>query len=174
MIAQKSSSQCLKISQNVAFEKFSILAFFINFCFITLNCDLSGNTFLAIEWDFFCDFWTLWSLTFFIWNNLSSLNDMLCSSLWQWKPMMHFDVSGYIQWRHSMPHKDQKRNSKDTFGPQCMKMTQNVAFFLAFFVLLKSDLSGNTVWRQASGFQKKKWHFWRFWVTFVQSLRLQC
>ena len=64
MIAQKSSSQCLKISQNVAFEKFSILAFFINFCFITLNCDLSGNTFLAIEWDFFCDFWTLWSLTF--------------------------------------------------------------------------------------------------------------
>ena len=69
--------------------------------------------------------------------------------------MMHFDVSGYIQWRHSMPHKDQKRNSKDTFGPQCMKMTQNVAFFLAFFVLLKSDLSGNTVWRQASGFQKK-------------------
>ena len=43
---------------------------------------------------------------------------------------------------------------------QCLKMTQNVAFeFFNFdtfrhFLSPKSDLSGNTVWPQASVFQK--------------------
>ena len=51
-----------------------------------------------------------------------------------------------------------------------MKITQNVAFkFLNFgistnFCPFKTDLSGNTVWPQASGFQKlaKMHHFWHF------------
>ena len=58
----------------------------------------------------------------------------------------------------------------------CLKITQNVAFeFLNFGI--KSDLSGNTVWPQASDFQKlaKMYHFvhsklkrsslcwWLFW-----------
>ena len=52
----------------------------------------------------------------------------------------------------------------------CLKITQNVAFefwILAFFTNIcpiKIDLSGNTVWPQASGFQKlaKMDHFWHF------------
>ena len=52
----------------------------------------------------------------------------------------------------------------------CLKITQNVAFeflILAFstnFCPIKTDLSGNTVWPQASGFQKlaKMDHFWPF------------
>ena len=52
----------------------------------------------------------------------------------------------------------------------CLKITKNVAFkFLNFgistnFCLIKTDLSGNTVWPQASGFQKlaKMDHFWHF------------
>ena len=51
---------------------------------------------------------------------------------------------------------------------QCLKITQNVSFEfsnLAFFTKfwpIKSDLSGNTVWPWASGFQKfaKMDHFW--------------
>ena len=53
---------------------------------------------------------------------------------------------------------------------QCLKITQNLAFgflILAFstnFCPTKSSLSGNTVWPQASGFQKLAnidnfWHF---------------
>ena len=36
---------------------------------------------------------------------------------------------------------------------------------------IKTDLSGNTVWPQASGFQKlvKMDHFWHLWLTFVHS-----
>ena len=52
----------------------------------------------------------------------------------------------------------------------CLKITQNVVFdfrILAFstnFCPIKTDMSGNTVWLQASGFQKlarmdKFWHF---------------
>ena len=39
------------------------------------------------------------------------------------------------------------------------------------FCPIKSDLSGNTVWPHASGFQKlaKMDHFWHFWWTFVHS-----
>ena len=52
----------------------------------------------------------------------------------------------------------------------CLKITQNVAFdflMLAFstnFCIIKSDLSGNAVWQQASDFQKlaKRDHFWHF------------
>ena len=53
----------------------------------------------------------------------------------------------------------------------CLKITQNVAFeFLTFwhfppiFVLFKTELSGNSVWPQALGFQKlaKMDHFWHF------------
>ena len=50
----------------------------------------------------------------------------------------------------------------------CLKITQNVAFLiLAFstnFCPIKTDLSGNTVCPQASGFQKfaKIDHFWHF------------
>ena len=54
--------------------------------------------------------------------------------------------------------------------------------FFANFCPLKTDLSGNTVWPQASGFQKlaKIDHFWHFSLTFVHSkrkrssLRSQC
>ena len=53
---------------------------------------------------------------------------------------------------------------------QCLKIIQNVAFeFFNFgistnFWPIKTDLSGNTVWPQASGFQKlaKMDHFWHF------------
>ena len=49
---------------------------------------------------------------------------------------------------------------------QCLKIAQNVAI-LAFstnFCPIKTDLSGNTVWPQASGFLKlaKMDHFWPF------------
>ena len=49
-----------------------------------------------------------------------------------------------------------------------LKITQNVAFefwhFPPIFCPIKTDLSGNTVWPQASGFQKfaKMDHFWHF------------
>ena len=54
--------------------------------------------------------------------------------------------------------------------------------FSTNFCSIKSDLSGNTVWPQASGFEKlvKMNHFWHFWSTFFHSkckrssLRLQC
>ena len=59
---------------------------------------------------------------------------------------------------------------------QCWKITQNVAY--KFFNLgisinfcpIKSDLSGNTVWPQASGFQKltKIDHFLAFLMNFCQ------
>ena len=57
------------------------------------------------------------------------------------------------------------------------KITQNVAFeFLNFGILYQflsyyTDLSGNTVWPQASDFQKlvKMDQFWHFWLTFVHS-----
>ena len=47
-------------------------------------------------------------------------------------------------------------------------------WILAFstnFCPIQSDLSGNIVWPQASGFQKlaKIGHFWHFWLTFVHS-----
>ena len=53
---------------------------------------------------------------------------------------------------------------------QCLKITQNVAFELINFGIfhqflsIKTDLSGNTVWPQASGFQKlaKLDHFGHF------------
>ena len=43
--------------------------------------------------------------------------------------------------------------------------------FFTNFCPIKIDLSGNTVWPQASGFQKlaKMNHFWHFWWTFVHS-----
>ena len=54
--------------------------------------------------------------------------------------------------------------------------------FSTNFCPIKTDLSGNTVWPQASGFEKlaKMNHFWHFWLTFVyskckrNSLRSQC
>ena len=54
--------------------------------------------------------------------------------------------------------------------------------FSANFCPIKTDLSGNTVWPQASGFQKlnKMDHFWHFELTFVHSkckrssIRSQC
>ena len=59
-------AQCLKITQNVAFKRFSILPFSTNFCLIKI--DLSGNTFwpqapafkeLAKQnWLFFAFEWT--------------------------------------------------------------------------------------------------------------------
>ena len=49
---------------------------------------------------------------------------------------------------------------------QCFKITQNVAHlnFPGFDLPIKNDLSGNIVWRQASGFQKfaKNGPFWAF------------
>ena len=58
-------------------------------------------------------------------------------------------------------------------------------WILAFstnFCRIKTELSGNTVWPQAPGFQKlaKMCHLWHFWLTFVHSkckrssLRSQC
>ena len=57
-----------------------------------------------------------------------------------------------------------------------------ILVFSANFCPSKSDLSGNTVWPQASGFPKltKIDHIWHFWLTFVyskckrSSLRSQC
>ena len=63
-----------------------------------------------------------------------------------------------------------------------LKMSHlNFDIFRQFFPI-KTDLSGNTVWPQASGFQKlaKMDHFWHFELTFVHSkckrssLRSQC
>ena len=63
---------------------------------------------------------------------------------------------------------------------------ENVAFliltFSTDFCPIKTDLPGNTVWPQSSGFQKltKIDHFQHFWLTYVHSkckhssLRLQC
>ena len=56
----------------------------------------------------------------------------------------------------------------------CLKITQTVAFeflILAFstnFCHIKTDLSGNTVWPQALGFQKlaKMDHFLAFLINF--------
>ena len=74
-------------------------------------------------------------------------------------------------------------------GSHCLKITQIIAFefflFFAFstnFCPIKTDMSGNTVWPQASGFQKlaKMDHFGHFPLTFVHSkwkrssLRSQC
>ena len=71
-------------------------------------------------------------------------------------------------------------------GAHCLKITQNVLFWiLAFstnFCPIKTDLPGNSVWPQASDFQKlaKMDDFWYFWLTFVysrwkrSSLRSQC
>ena len=53
-------------------------------------------------------------------------------------------------------------------SPHCLKITQNVAFessaFLTNFCPIKTGLSGNTVWPQASGFQKlaKMDNLWDF------------
>ena len=52
----------------------------------------------------------------------------------------------------------------------CLKITQNVAFdifnfgIFHHFLSVKTDLSGNTVWPQASAFKKldKMDHFWHF------------
>ena len=43
--------------------------------------------------------------------------------------------------------------------------------FSTNFCRIKTDLSGNTVWPQASAFQKlaKMDQFWHFWLTFVES-----
>ena len=57
---------------------------------------------------------------------------------------------------------------------QCLKITQNVAFeFSTNFLSIKTDLSGNTVRPQTSGFQKlaKMDHFGDFALTFVHSKR---
>ena len=53
-----------------------------------------------------------------------------------------------------------------------LKMSHLNCWILAFstnFCPIKSDLSGNTVWQQASDFQKLAImdHFWHFWFTFV-------
>ena len=70
----------------------------------------------------------------------------------------------------------------------CFKITQNVAFAFWHFGIftnfcpIKIEVSGYTVWPQASGFQKlaKMDHFWHFKLTFVyskckrSSLRSQC
>ena len=62
------------------------------------------------------------------------------------------------------------RVSQQVLNIHSLKITQNVTFeflILAFsinFCPIKTDLSGNTVWPQASGFQKlaKMDHFWHF------------
>ena len=64
----------------------------------------------------------------------------------------------------------------------CLKITQNVVLEFLNFGIFQIDLSGNTVWPQASGFQKlaKIDHFGILKLTFVHSkckrssLRSQC
>ena len=94
-------------------------------------------------------------------------------------------VQTFLLWR--MWRKCQQVSWLSTTA-RCLKFTQNVPFeFLNFgtfhqFCLIKTDLSGNTIWPQASGFQKlaKMDHFWHFQLTFVHSkckrssLRSQC
>ena len=67
-----------------------------------------------------------------------------------------------------------KKNSREIAGinavypiSHCLKITQKVAYELFefwYFPLIKTDLSGNTVWSQALCFQKlfKIDHFWHF------------
>ena len=68
-----------------------------------------------------------------------------------------------------------KINWNAIHNPHCLKATQNVTFqffnFPPIFVLFRIDLPGNTVWPQASAFQKlaKMDQFWHFWLTFVES-----
>ena len=69
-----------------------------------------------------------------------------------------------------------------TLFENCSKCRIWILAFSTNFCPIKTDLSGNTVWPQASGFQKlaKMDHFWHFKLTFVHSkckrssLRSQC
>ena len=95
--------------------------------------------------------------------------------------------SGFLfahwKFKHMAGKTKQWRVSKILKGAaHCLKITQNVALaFSTSFCPIKTDLSGNTVWPQASGFQKlaKMDHFWHFYLTLVHSkcncssLRLQ-
>ena len=64
---------------------------------------------------------------------------------------------------------------------QCRILNLRILAFFTNFCLIKSDLSGNTVWPQASGFRKLA-KLTNFWLTFVHSnskckrcsLRSQC
>ena len=94
------------------------------------------------------------------------------------------NVSRQVQWKtllklvkkfksERIHEKSQWKVTKKSYT-FCLKIIKNVAFLVLKFGIftnfcpIKSDLSGNTVWPQASGFQKlvKTDHFW--W-TFVHS-----
>ena len=53
------NSQCLKITQNVAFEFLPSLAFLMHFCPLTSNVNIARFA-RIVACDFFCDFQTLW------------------------------------------------------------------------------------------------------------------
>ena len=71
--------------------------------------------------------------------------------------------------------------SEEVFSPSKVKRLSHIVWklltmshlnfwilaFCTIFCPIKTDLSGNTVWPQASGFQKlaKMEHFWHFWLT---------
>ena len=87
-------------------------------------------------------------------------------------------------WRRRIHCKKTVRKFKHIVW-KLLKMSHYTFWVLAFFTnfcSIESDLSGNTVWPQASGFEKlaKMDNFWHFQFTFVHSkwkrnsLRLQC
>ena len=55
--------------------------------------------------------------------------------------------------------------------PKCLIWFSSILAFPPIFRPFKTDLSGNTVWLQASSFRKlsKMDHFWHSWITFVYS-----
>ena len=69
---------------------------------------------------------------------------------------------------NSHPSDYGKQKLSNTVQTQCVKITQNVAFeilaFSTYCCQIKIELSGNTVWPQASGFQKlaEMDHLWYF------------
>ena len=91
-------------------------------------------------------------------------------SIWQWNLLWNRHCPNLWINQQLFGLEMVKQKWRITEQAQCLKITKNVAF--EFFILAfstnfrpnKSDLSGNTVWPQASGFQKlaKMDHFCHF------------
>ena len=101
------------------------------------------------------------------WTNIA-----LRWQLWWWFPVSLSDqIHTQIIYLHSVWK-----------SPKMSHLNCSILAFSTIFWPIKTDLSGNTVWPQASGFQKlaKMDNFWHFQLTFVHSkckrssLRSQC
>ena len=138
--------------------------------FFTLNCDLSGNTFLAIEWDFIvifehCEVWPFsFETTLVVWMICCVV---VCGNESKWCILMYLATSNDVIQCHRETRNVIRRILLAHSVWKWLKMSHLSSSILAFpinFCLIKNDLSGNTVWPQASGFQKlaKIAHFWHF------------